>query len=229
MFFSESGNLNFLALTLKKKSTVLDGFLSYLAQMIISMRGCVAYNDPWQWPISSRSFGLGLEIRVRSVASTVPDGFFPYLVQMITSMRCVACGDLWHWPISSKSFDLDFENRVHSVMFSVLDRLFPHLPQIITTIEGCVACEIYNKILKFQFFAIFKNFSAFTLKKNLQFCLHSVHMCQQSSLASEGVSHVMTFDLDLYFQGHSALALKNRVRSAASTGWILSIFGTNDH
>ena len=91
----------------KKKSTVLNGFFPYLAQMITSMRGCVACNDLWPWPISSRSFGLGLENRVRSVASTVPDGFFPYLVQMITSMRrCVACDDLWPWPISSRSFDL---------------------------------------------------------------------------------------------------------------------------
>ena len=131
----------FLALTLKKKSTVLDGFFPYLAQMITSMRGCVAYNDLWPWPISSRSFGLGLENLVRSVASIVLDGFFPYLVQVITSMRrCVACDDLWPWPISSRSFDLDFENRVCSVMFSVLDRLFPYLPQIITTIRGCVVC-----------------------------------------------------------------------------------------
>ena len=93
--------LNFSALTLKKKSTVLDGFFPYLSQMITSIRGCVAYNDLWPWPISSRSFGLDLENRVRSVASTVPDGFFPYLVKMITSMRrCVACDDLWPWPIS---------------------------------------------------------------------------------------------------------------------------------
>ena len=70
--------LNFTALTLKKKSTVLDGFFPYFAQMITSMRGCVACNDLWPWPISSRSFGLGLENRVRSVASTVLDGFFPY-------------------------------------------------------------------------------------------------------------------------------------------------------
>ena len=70
---------NFSTLTLKKKSTVLDGFFPYLAQMITSMRECVAYNDLWPWSISSRSFGLGLENRVRSVASTVPDGFFPYL------------------------------------------------------------------------------------------------------------------------------------------------------
>ena len=91
---------NFSALTLKK-SIVLYGFFPYLAQMITSMRGCVAYNDLWPWPIYSRSFGLGLENRVRSVASTVPGGLFPYLVQMITSMRrCVACGDLWPWPIS---------------------------------------------------------------------------------------------------------------------------------
>ena len=132
---------NFSALPLKIKSTVLHGFFPYVAQMITYMRGCVAYNDLWPWPISSRSFGLGLENRVRSVASTVLGGFFPYLIQMITSMRrCVTCDDLWPWPISSRSFDLDFENRIHSVTFSVLDRLFPYLPQIITTIRGCAEC-----------------------------------------------------------------------------------------
>ena len=137
-FFSESENLNIWQIF--EKSTVLDGFLPYVAQMITNMRGCVAYNDLWPWPISSRSFGFGLENRVRSVASTVLDGFFPYLIQMITSMRmCVACDDLWPWPISSWSFNLDFENGVRSVTFSVLNRLFPYLPQIITTIRGCVA------------------------------------------------------------------------------------------
>ena len=51
-FFLESGNLNFwqifkknFGLDLEKKSTVLYGFFPYLAQMITSMRGCVAYND----------------------------------------------------------------------------------------------------------------------------------------------------------------------------------------
>ena len=112
----------FFGLDLGKKSTVLDRFFSYLAQMITTIRGCATYNDFWPWPISSRSFGLGLENRVHSVASTVPDGFFPYLVQMITSMRrCVACDDLWPWPISSRSFDLDLENRVCSVASTVLD------------------------------------------------------------------------------------------------------------
>ena len=133
---------NFSALTLKKKSTVLNGFFPYLIQMITSMRGCVAYIDLWPWPISSRSFGLGLENRLRSVASTVLDGFFPYLTQMITSMRrCVACDDLWSWPISSRSLDLDFENRVHSVASTVLDGFFPYLVQMITSMRRCVACD----------------------------------------------------------------------------------------
>ena len=71
-------------------STVQDGFFPYLVQMTNSMRGCVAFDDPWPWPISSRSFGLDLENPVSSVASTVLDGFFLYLVQMITIIRgCV--------------------------------------------------------------------------------------------------------------------------------------------
>ena len=73
-------------------SIVQDGFFPYLVQMITSMRGCVACDDPWPWPISSRSFGLDLENRVCSVASTVLDGFSLYLAQMITIIRgCVAC------------------------------------------------------------------------------------------------------------------------------------------
>ena len=126
---------------LEKKSIILLAFFPYLAQIIISITGCVACNDLWSWPIYSRSFGLDLEKRVRSVASTVLNGFFPYLVQMITSMRrCVAYDDLWPWPISLRSFNLDFENCVPSVTFSVLYRLFSYLPQIITTVRRCVAC-----------------------------------------------------------------------------------------
>ena len=139
--------LKFSALTLKKKSTVLDGFFPYVAQMFTSMRGCVVYNDLWPWPISSRSFSLGLENRVCSVASTVHDGFFPYLVQMITGIRrCVACDDLWPWPISSRSFSLDLENRVRSVASTVLDGFFLYLSQMITIIRGCVACYAFFRI-----------------------------------------------------------------------------------
>ena len=107
-----------------------------------------------------------LTFRVRPVASTVQDGLFPYLVQMINSMRgCVACDDLWPWPISSRSFGHDLKND-------------------------------------------FKKFSALTLKKNLQFSMDSFHIQHKWSLVWEGVLHIMTFDLDLYLQGHLASALK---------------------
>ena len=73
-------------------STVQDIFFPYLVQMINSMRGCVAWDDLWPWPISSRPFGLDLENRVRSVASTVMGGFFLFLAQIIAIIReCVAC------------------------------------------------------------------------------------------------------------------------------------------
>ena len=158
-FFSESGNFNFwqflkiFGLDLEKNK-VLYRFFPYLAQMITSMRGCVAYNDLWPWPIFSRSFGL--ENHVRSVASTVHDGFFPYLVQIITSMRrCVACDDPWPWHISSRSFDLDLENRVRSVASTVLDGFFLYLAQMISIIRRCVACYVFFRIWKFEFLAIF--------------------------------------------------------------------------
>ena len=132
--------------------------------MITSIRRCVAYNDLRPWPISSRSFGLGLENRVRSVASTVLDGFFPYLVQMITSMRrCVACDDLWPWPISSRSFGLDLENRVRCVASTVLDGFFFIFRTNDPYFRGCVACYVFFRIGKFEFLANFWNFSDLTL------------------------------------------------------------------
>ena len=158
---------NFSALTLKKKSSVLNWFFPYLAQMITSKRRCVAYNDLWPWSISSRSFGLGLENRVRSVASTVLDGFFPYLIQMITSMRCVACDDLWPWPISSRSFDLDFENRVHSVASTVLDGFFWYLAQMIAIIRGCVKCCVFFQNLQIWIFGKFLKFFGLDLEKKI--------------------------------------------------------------
>ena len=172
--FSESENLNFWQIfqifrpwPWKKKSTVLDRFFPYIAQMITSMRRCVAYNDLWPWPISSRSFGLCLENRVRSVASTVLDGFFPYLIQMITSMRrCVACDDLWPWPISSRSFSHYFENHVRSLASTVLNGFFLYLAQMITIIRGCVACYVFFQNLKIWIFCKFlKNFGLDLEKK----------------------------------------------------------------
>ena len=223
---------NFSALTLKKKSSVLNWFFPYLAQRIISKRRCVAYNDLWPWPISSRSFGLGLENRVRSVASTVLDGFFPYLIQMITSMRrCVACDDLWPWPISSRSFGLEFENRVRSVTFSVLDRLFPYLPQIITTIKGCVACYVYKKkIQNSKFSQIFLIFWLSPWKKIYNSaCILSIfgtnhHYHQRVCRMQWPLTLTDIFKVIRPWPWKSF-----PLCSVNTSGWILSKFGTNDH
>ena len=162
---------NFSALTLKKNSTVLDGFFPYLSQMITSMRECVAYNDLWPWSISSRSFSLGLENHVRSVASTVPDGFFPYLVQMITDSFYI-----WHkWSLS---------------------------------LGGVSRVTFFSKSGNLNFWQIFEFFGLDLEKKILQFSMDSFHIYHKWSLVWESVLHTMTFDLDLYLQGHLALALK---------------------
>ena len=97
-------------------STVQDGFFPHLVQIINGMRGCVACDDPWPWPISSRSFDLDLENRVCSVGSTVLDGFFLYLAQMSTIIiGCVMCPiffqnlAIWIFGKFLKFFYLDLE------------------------------------------------------------------------------------------------------------------------
>ena len=111
--------------------------------MITSMRRCVTCDDLWPWPISSRSFHLDLENRVRYVASAVVDGFFLYLAQMITIIRgCVACYILLQnlkiiiFGNFLKFFGLDLNKKS-----TVLDKFFPYLAQIIISIRGCVACN----------------------------------------------------------------------------------------
>ena len=80
---------------------VLDGFFSYLAQMINSIRGCVMHNDLWPWHICSRSFRHGFAIKllkystschVCSTAFKVLDGFCPYLVKFTWVVRIYAIG-----------------------------------------------------------------------------------------------------------------------------------------
>ena len=113
--------------------------------MITTMRGCVAHNDLWPWPISSRSFGLDLENRVRSVASTVLDGFFLYLAQMITIIRgCVACYVFFRiWKFEFLANFWNFSPLSLKKKSTVLDGFFPYLAQMITNMRGCVA---YNDL-----------------------------------------------------------------------------------
>ena len=165
----------------------------------------------WIHPVcpSVRLSVCPLTFRVRLVASTVQNGFFPYLVQMINSMRgCVACDDLWAWPISSRSFGLDLENRVRSVASTVLDGFFLYLAQMITIIRGYVACYVFSESGNFNIWQIFEIFRPWHWKKNLQFSMDSFHIWHKWSPVWEGVLHIMTFDLDLYLQGHLAFALK---------------------
>ena len=126
-------------------STVQDGFFPYLVQMINSMRGCVASDDLWPWPISSRSFSLDLENHVRSVASTVLDGFFLYLAQMITIIRgCVACYVFCRiWKFKFLANFWNFSALALKKKSAVLDGFFPYLAQMITSVRGCVA---YNDL-----------------------------------------------------------------------------------
>ena len=81
--FSESENLNFWQMFeifrpwpwKKNLQFLMDSFhISHKWSLV--WEGVL--HDLWPWPLSSRSFGLGLDNRVRSVASAVLDGFFPY-------------------------------------------------------------------------------------------------------------------------------------------------------
>ena len=81
--------------------TVLDGFLSYQAQMVTRIRVYVTHNDVWSWPIFSRSFSHEFVIkllkyssscRVSSTAPTVLDGFFPYLAKWSLAWEGVSIG-----------------------------------------------------------------------------------------------------------------------------------------
>ena len=109
------------------------------------MRGCVAHNDLWPWPIFSRSFGLDLENRVRFVASTVLDGFFLYLAQMITIIRgCVACYVFFRiWKFEFLANFWNFSALTLKKKCRVLDGFFPYFAQMITSMRGCVA---YNDL-----------------------------------------------------------------------------------
>ena len=162
---------------------------------------------PTPSPISSRSFRhdfatkllkYGTFCRVRSAACTVLDVFVPYLAQMITSMReCVACNDLWPWLISS-SFS-------HGIAIKLL--------KYGTSCHVCsTACTVLGGFFPY------------------------VH---KWSLAGEGVSRAMTFDLDLYLQVTQPWLwnkttmiwhiLSCPLYNMYSSGCILSLFGTNDH
>ena len=190
-------------------STVHDGFFPYLVQMINSMRGCVACDDPWPWPTSSRSFGLYLENRVRSLASTVLDGFFLYLAHMIAIIRgCVACYIFRIWKFEFlANFLILFGLDLEKIKYTVLDGFFPYVAQMISSMRGCVA---YNDLWPWPISS--RSFGlglenrvrsvASTIPDGVFPYLYKWSLAREHG---EGVSHVATFDLDLYLQSHSTL------------------------
>ena len=186
--------------------------------MITTMRGCVAHNDLWPWPISSRSFGLDLENHVCSVASTVLDGFFLYLAQMITIIRgCVACYIFFRiWKFEFLANFLNFSPLSLKKKSTVLNGFFPYLTQMIANMRGCVA---YNDLWPWLIFS-------------RSFGLHlEIHVHSIASTVLDGffpylvqmiisMRRCVTCD-DLWPWPISSrsfgLDLENRVRSVAST------------
>ena len=83
----------------------------------------------------------------------------------------------------------------------------------------CRMLRFFPESGNLNFWQFFLNFLPLTLKKSVQFWMDSFHIWYKWSLPWEGVLHVMTFDLDLYLQGHLTLTLSwiwpwLRVRSA---------------
>ena len=72
----------------------------------------------------------------------------------------------------------------------------------------CRVLHLFQNLTIWIFCKFLKIFGIDHENKNLQFSMDSFHIWHKLSLVWEGVLHIMTFDLDLYAQGHLALALK---------------------
>ena len=155
--------------------------------MINSIRGCVACDDPWPWPISSRSFGLDLENWVRSVASTVLDGLFLYLAQMITIIkRC----DLNFWQYFKNFRSWPWKKNLQFSMDSF--HIYHKWSQVW---EGVL------HIMTLTY--IFKVIWPWPWKLCPLCCIYSSWWTH--SIFGQMIN---SFDIDLYLQGHSTLTLK---------------------
>ena len=122
----------------------------------------------------------------------------------------------WQLRSNSPKMSVCGQNRVRSVSSTILIGSISYLHMLSSNFRRCVACNARFKIQKFgEFFKfVTLTLSSFDLlflvsflhcHCSLQFRMDSFHIWYKWSIAWEGVSHVMTFDLDLYLQGHSAL------------------------
>ena len=111
-------------------STIMVGFFPLFAQMITIRRGCVAYNDFWPSPISSRSFGQNfvkiLHILLCLLCSIYNYGWILTIVCWNDhhKERMCWCNDIEPCSISLRSFGLNFVKILHILL--------------------CPLCSIYN-------------------------------------------------------------------------------------
>ena len=106
---------------------VLDKFFSYYTQMITSIKGCVSYNDLWNWPMPSRS---------------IRHDFAMKLLKKFTFCRC---------PLYSPCNSGSIISRFGWIFW--MD-LFSHLVKIITSKRGCIDRSKVNVIRVVWLFAV---------------------------------------------------------------------------
>ena len=106
-------------------------------------------------------------------------------------------------PCPSVRLSVCGQNRVRSVSSTILIGSISYLH---------IWCDSWNfgeffkfVILTLSYFDLLFLVSFLRCHCRLQFRMDSFHIWYKWSIAWEGVSHVMTFNLDLYLQGHSAL------------------------
>ena len=123
--------------------TVLDGFFPYLAQMITSMRGCVACNDVRPWPVSSRSFSHDFAIKLLKYIAHLVLSTLQHIQFWMNSFH------IWHkWSLAWEdvlhvtTFDLDLYLKGYlSVILPILWIIFIYICDTNTTPEGTM-CHV---------------------------------------------------------------------------------------
>ena len=178
-------------------STVMDSFFSYKAQMITTIRGCVTHHDLWPW--------LRKSCPLCSVYSSGRI-LFIFAQRIISISGCLTLfsesGNFEFLANFGKFLGLDLEKKS-----TILLAFFPYLTQIIISIRGCVTCnDLWPWPICSRSFGL-------DLENHVRSVASTVldgffPYLVQIITCMRGVSHMMTFDLDLYLQGHSTLTLK---------------------
>ena len=106
------------------------------------------------------------------------------------------------WPMWRKQWhhNRPSQNRYMWYAISVFQHEIHYNPHT-KKFGGCILVSLHLSICPSVLHAV-------SALSRLQFWIDSFHIRHKWSLAWEKVSHIMTFDLDLYLQGHSAMTLQ---------------------